>query len=230
MKQIAEIGNWQLPLEVNREEETLKKDIIDAYSLLNDSHSDMIYFFLRLIQEREGFYGDYWRVYKITEILARNFNFSSEEMLELKLGALLRDIGKYSIPADIWEKSGKLTREEYDYVKKHPLQGYEIVKDYVNDNVSKLILCHHEFFNGKGYPLGLKAHDIPLGARIIGLADMYNALRSKRPYRGAFSRDEALEIMNSEKGMKLDPYILEEFWPLVGLVERELADFKIDNL
>ena len=110
------------------------------------------------------------------------------------------------------EKNRKLTEEEYERVKKHPEIAVDIIRSIRNlHSVIPIILHHHERWNGKGYPEGLKGEDIPLESRIIAVADVYHALTSNRPYRKAYSKNEAMEIIKNSSGTDFDPKIVEIF-------------------
>lgn len=130
----------------------------------------------------------------------------SQGMLEnLERGAMLHDIGKIGISDSILRKKAKLTAEEYMIIKSHPKIGAEIIRSvhFLRD-VVPVVLYHHERWDGKGYPSGLKEREIPLLARIVSIADAYQALISDRPYRKAFSKKEALEILKKEAGTHFD--------------------------
>lgn len=145
---------------------------------------------------------------KIGEVL----NLSENEIDLIKLASLLHDLGKIGIIKKILFKNGKLKEEEFDEVKKHPKIAADILRPirYFH-SVIPIILYHHERWNGKGYPEGLKGEDIPLGARIIAVADVYHALISKRPYRKAYSKNKAMEIIKNSSGTDFDPKIVEIF-------------------
>ena len=139
----------------------------------------------------------------------------SEERQQLMLySAPLHDIGKIGIPESILLKKGKLTPEEYETMKKHTLYGYELLKDthsvYLNEG-AKIALTHHEKWDGSGYPAGLKGEEIPIEGRIVGLVDVFDALVSERPYKKAWSREDALEYVVAQNGKHFDPELVELF-------------------
>lgn len=133
--------------------------------------------------------------------------------------ARLHDIGKIAIPDRILQKEGKLTEEEFAIMKTHPQEGAKILKhtlkDLENDTYCEIAydmaMYHHEKYNGAGYPKGIKGEEIPLSARIMAVADVYDALRSKRHYKEGFSKEKAVAIMEESKGSHFDPYIDELF-------------------
>jgi len=132
--------------------------------------------------------------------------------------SVLHDIGKVGIPDDILLKKGFLTEEEFEVMKKHPVIGYDALKnasgdlgsDFFLNMAMDITMYHHERWDGNGYPSGLKGEDIPLCARIVSVADVYDALTSRRPYKEAFSHDKAIEIMQGETG-KYDPELFNLF-------------------
>ena len=132
------------------------------------------------------------------------------DLQELALAGMLIDIGKSKVDHEILNKKGKLSNDEFIEVQKHSIHSYDIIKDYdfISERVKKAVLCHHERMDGSGYPLGLKGDKIPLFARIIGVADVYNALISHRPYRRKKTPFEAIKILESEYMDKLDTSIL----------------------
>ena len=125
--------------------------------------------------------------------------------------------GKDHHAESILEKPGRLTPEEYEIVKKHPVIGADIISvaGFLRDIVP-LILCHHERYDGAGYPRGLKGEEIPLGARIIAVADVYEALTSDRPYHKAISKEEAVVILKEGSGTQFDERILKVFLDVIG--------------
>ncbi len=152
------------------------------------------------------------------EAVAVEMGVTGSEMEALRAAAVLHDIGKLAVPEHILSKPGRLTREEFEKVKIHPVVGAEIL-ERVNFPypVAALVRCHHEKWNGQGYPLGLKGDDIPVGARILAVADTLDALISDRPYRGALPLDEAVSRVIAESGLSFDPRI-------VKIVERIYPD------
>lgn len=134
--------------------------------------------------------------------------------------APLHDVGKITIPDEILLKPAKHTKEEFEVMKSHSQRGYDILKqatefigesdDFLN-NAMDIALYHHEKWDGTGYPYGLKGEDIPLSARLMAVADVYDALRSERPYKKAFSHHEAMDIIVEGKGTHMDPEIVNAF-------------------
>jgi len=135
-----------------------------------------------------------------------------KEIKTLEQGALLHDIGKIATPKSILNKKGKLSDSEYEVVKIHPESGEKILGVVPSfSTIKELVLCHHERVDGSGYPKGLKGDEIPLGARIIAVADVFDAITSDRPYRKALELKEALVIMKKEGEKGLDKKLVGEF-------------------
>lgn len=144
--------------------------------------------------------------------IAREMNFDEEEINEIFGAGLVHDIGKINIPNTILLKVGRLTKEEYDEIKKHPVWGAEILDTSENiDVIVKAVRHHHERWDGHGYPDGLSKTDIPLYSRIIAVADTYDAMTSDRSYKKAVSKDIAIEEIKNNSGEQFDPEIVEIF-------------------
>jgi diguanylate cyclase (GGDEF)-like protein/putative nucleotidyltransferase with HDIG domain len=144
--------------------------------------------------------------------LARASGMRDSEIQGVKTAALLHDIGKLAVPEHILSKPGPLTQEEFQKIRIHPQVGAEIISAVPFPYpVAPLILSHHERWDGKGYPQGLKAEEIPLGARILSVVDYFDALTSDRPYHKAMSHDAAIALLQEESGKALDPTVVEMF-------------------
>jgi diguanylate cyclase (GGDEF)-like protein/putative nucleotidyltransferase with HDIG domain len=156
--------------------------------------------------------------------LARMLGMSENEIQGVRTAALLHDIGKLAIPEHILAKPGPLTPEEFQKVQIHPEVGAEILRSVPFPYpVTPLILSHHERWDGRGYPAGLKEDAIPLGARVVGTADYFVALTSDRPYHKAISREAAVALLQQEAGKALDPRVVDVF---VNALPRLAADIE----
>ena len=153
------------------------------------------------------------RLSEYSVLLGREFDLPHEQLHALKLGGALHDVGKIGIPDAILHKSGKLTEEEYEVIKQHPVIGFNICKPLRSLRlVLPIIRHHHERFDGSGYPDGLKGEEIPVTARILTVVDVYDALRTQRPYKPAFEREKALAILDEESGRGwYDSKVIEKF-------------------
>ncbi len=152
------------------------------------------------------------RVQAYTLRLAQEFDFDTLQLMDLARGALLHDIGKIGVPDGILLKPGKLTPDEWGEIRKHPTIGYEILKGVkFLDRVAWMVLCHHEKYDGTGYPQNIKGDEIPLEARIFAVLDAYDAITSTRPYREAMSPEVARTAIVGNAGTQFDPKVVEEF-------------------
>ena len=144
--------------------------------------------------------------------LARALGMPETEIQGVKTAALLHDIGKLAVPEHILSKPGPLTQEEFQKIRIHPQVGAEIISGVPFPYpVAPLILSHHERWDGKGYPAGLKGDEIPLGARILSVVDYFDALMSERPYHKAMSFDAAIGLLRQESNKALDPRVVQTF-------------------
>jgi putative nucleotidyltransferase with HDIG domain len=129
---------------------------------------------------------------------------------DIERGALLHDIGKIGIPESVLRKPGPLTVREREIVKEHPLVGYEMIEEYrFLHKASRVVLFHHESYDGRGYPYGMKKEEIPLEARIFSIADTLDAITSDRPYRKGQSFQKAFDEIEKGRGTQFDPYIVD---------------------
>lgn len=164
------------------------------------------------------------RVTDLTIQLARMAGIDEDEILHIRRGSLLHDMGKLGIPDSILHKPGPLNEEEWDLMRKHPTFAYEMIApiEYLKKAVD-IPYCHHERWDGSGYPRGLKGEEIPLSARIFAVVDVYDALTSDRPYRSAWSKEKTLEYIANLRGVQFDPQVVDLFFELLesepGLIE-----------
>jgi putative nucleotidyltransferase with HDIG domain len=144
--------------------------------------------------------------------IGKDLKLPPEQMEALRAAAILHDIGKLAVPEHILSKPGKLTREEFEKVKIHPSVGADILERVrFPYPVADIVRAHHEKWNGCGYPAGLKGEAIPLGARILAVADSLDALISERPYHGAIPIEEAITALAAEAGVSFDPKVVKAF-------------------
>lgn len=155
------------------------------------------------------------------ERLAREIGLSDEKIENLKTASLLHDLGKLAVDPGVLFKKGKLTNEEFEHIKKHLIWGADLLRRmYFLEDIVTIMCSHHENYDGRGYPEGIAGESIPLEARILSVADIYEALTADRPYRDAFSTEEAIAIMEYEKGHKLDPGLTDIFLKMIKRGEK----------
>ncbi|MFH1169570.1 MAG: HD domain-containing phosphohydrolase [Chloroflexota bacterium] len=147
------------------------------------------------------------RVTEIALSIGQQLNLAVDELDDLRWGALLHDVGKIAVDPRILNKPGKLTQEEYRHIMTHAIVGPSIVKPLVNNRVVEVILFHHDHYDGTGLDQTLAGEDIPLGARIVAVADAFDAMTSDRPYRAAMSRQEALNELGRCSAIQFDPMV-----------------------
>jgi HD-GYP domain-containing protein (c-di-GMP phosphodiesterase class II) len=158
------------------------------------------------------------RVTEITERLASLLEFDDSALIHVRRGALLHDIGKMGIPDAILLKPDRLTEDEWAIMRKHPEYAYTMLSRiaYLRPALD-IPYCHHERWDGSGYPRGLKGEQIPLAARIFSVVDVWDALTSNRPYRAAWSEEEAIRYIQSQAGNQFDPKVVEVFLKIFNL-------------
>ncbi|HTI44090.1 MAG TPA: diguanylate cyclase [Vicinamibacterales bacterium] len=163
--------------------------------------------------------------------LARAIGMSEHEIRGVKTAALLHDIGKLAVPEHILAKPGPLTPEEFQKVRIHPQVGAGIISAVPFPYpVAPLILSHHERWDGRGYPAGLRDRDIPLGARVLSIVDYFDALTSERPYHQAMSIEGAVSLLQQEAGKALDPQIVETFVRVLPQLRAEVQQLDLARL
>lgn len=189
------------------------KPVIHFRSILDNELSTFTNFILHIIKLYDPTtYAHSERVKKWTVLIAQEMRLPSKEIHELSQAASWHDIGKIEIPNHIINKKGALTEHEYEIVKQHPEIGYQLVKDmHFFKDYLPVIRHHHERMDGKGYPLGLTGSEIPLHARIMCVADSFDAMTSKRSYKKGMSMKEAVEELRRCAGTQFDPEIVEIF-------------------
>lgn len=156
------------------------------------------------------------RVVELSEVLARALGMSEEQLVHFRRGVMLHDIGKLGIPDSILLKEGSLTPEEWAAIHLHPVYGYEMLRDiaYLRPAVN-VPYCHHEQWDGNGYPRGLAGTDIPREARIFAVVDAWDALISERPYHAPWPPCEAVEYLINQSGKQFDPEVVEAFLGII---------------
>ena len=169
------------------------------------------------------------RVCGISEALAREIGLPLYMSEKIRRYASLHDIGKVGVPDKILKKRGKLEPDEWEEMKRHTLYGYELLRAANVDPLAQNIaLCHHERFDGTGYPRGLKGADIPIEAQIVALADVYDALRTRRCYKNEFTVSKAIELIDAERGKHFNPELVDAFHASFGRIRAVRRRFKDD--
>jgi putative nucleotidyltransferase with HDIG domain len=163
----------------------------------------------------QGTEGHTQRVTDVSVLLAQRIGLSDQEIVHVRRGALLHDIGKMGIPDKILLKPGPLSAEEWDIMRQHPVYAYELLSTIPNMERSvEIPYCHHERWDGTGYPRGLKGENIPISARIFAVVDVWDALLSNRPYRPAWSRPDTIAYILEQRGAIFQSEIVDAFMGL----------------
>src|SRR5215212_1459143 len=177
-----------------------------------DSHADLLRRMSALLEARDPYtHGHSRRVARHSERIARELGLPPEQVAKVRAAALVHDIGKINTPRSILTKPERLTEEEFALVKRHPGDGAAMVAAVGDAELSSIVRSHHERIDGTGYPDGLAGADIPIGARIIAVADTFDAITSTRPYRDPRTHKQALDVLRGEAGTPLDADALAAF-------------------
>ena len=204
------------PLELYKISE-LERAFLDR--VVNFKRKNVWFNAIMLIEVLDNFYSyngnetitHFKRVGKLSGFLAKKYTGSQKFANKIEFYSSLHDIGKIGIPDEVLEKSGKLTMDEFEVIKNHTSIGKKLIEKLNLGSVCENIVAyHHEKWNGKGYH-GLENYEIPLEARIVAIADVYDALREKRCYKPSFSHEEAKKIILCEKGSHFDPDLVDVF-------------------
>jgi putative nucleotidyltransferase with HDIG domain len=192
-------------------------DIASRVERLETRFFDIVHRWAQNIESKDPYTrGHCERVAEYACALAREIGLEDLTMFWFRIGALLHDVGKIEVPTEILTKSGPLTAEERAIMERHAAAGAEMLRDIEFPwDVLPMIRGHHERWDGKGYPDRLAGEAIPLTARVLCVADVFDALASDRPYRAAFTRDEALAIMQKDVGKAFDPALFDRFVSVV---------------
>ena len=187
----------------------------DKFFLENQAHlhSDLLYL-IAATDGNEDTVGHSQLVARYTLLLTKALGIDDRAFsVEIERGALLHDIGKIGIPDSILRKPGALTDKEREIIKEHPFLGYDMVEEFLFlRKASRVVLFHHESYDGRGYPYGLKGEEIPLEARIFAIADTLDAITSDRPYRKGNSFRAAFDEIERASGTQFDPAIVDAFF------------------
>jgi len=191
----------------------LNKNIKHSFNLWNGSAGTALEGLNVLLNRRDtGTGGHSLRVLRYAEAIAEELGIQGPELEALRIGALLHDIGKIAIPDSILLKPGSLNRDEWVIMKTHPRLGADLISVVKSlQPAIPIVLHHHEWYNGSGYPDGLMGEEIPLGARIFAVADAFDAMTSVRPYRSAMDVESAIKELKAGSGTQFCPACLQAF-------------------
>ena len=219
---------YQMVIRDITERNRLQKDLIASLENMQKAKSGTILGLAKLAEYRDEETGAHLeRIREYTRVIAIELtqrpeyaSYIDDEYIEdLYFSSILHDIGKVGIPDNILLKPGKLSKEEFDIIKQHPIIGGEVLKNVDREVgqqsflslANEIAFYHHEKWDGTGYPKGLAGEEIPLSARIVCLADVYDALTTKRVYKEAYSHEKARQIIIRYRGTHFDPLIVDAF-------------------
>ena len=207
-------------IRLNRYRKVMKHqaDLLQAHGELQDAYEATLKGWVRALDFRDNETGDHSRrVTLLTVELARLMGMSDSELIHVRRSALLHDIGKIGVPDHILHKPGPLTEDEWVIMRKHPQFAHDMLApiEYLRSALD-IPFCHHERWDGTGYPRGLKGEQIPLIARIFAVVDVWDALSSDRPYRKAWPYEKIVEHMRQQSGTHFDPKAVELFLQMMG--------------
>jgi putative nucleotidyltransferase with HDIG domain len=194
---------------------------------LEDRFYDIVSAWARSIESKDAYtLGHCERVADYACAVARALNFDETTLFWFRMGALLHDVGKIAVPTELLNKPGRLTPEERALMESHPVAGVELLKDVAFPwDVLPMVRSHHERWDGAGYPDRLVGEAIPLDARVLAVADVFDALTTDRPYRPAFTRAQALQMMREDSGKAFDPKVFAAFEKIMSeLMEQAAAE------
>lgn len=190
---------------------------------IDDTQKELIYTLGEIAESRSLETGNHVkRVSLISAYLARKLNLSSRQISLIGLAASMHDLGKLAIDDRILNKPGKLTNDEFEIIMKHSALGHEILRHSSRDLLQLAAVIaheHHENYDGTGYPRGLRGEEIMLESRIVTLVDVYDALSIKRVYKDSWLKQDILKFIDSERGKKFDPYIVDVFFSNLEEIE-----------
>jgi HD-GYP domain-containing protein (c-di-GMP phosphodiesterase class II) len=186
----------------------------------NQNLVESIFAFAKTLEVKDHYTGEHTeKTVKYATDIASALALTRHEIDTIRQAAILHDLGKVGISENILNKKSKLTKKELEEIRRHPSIAADILRPvHILNAIIPLILHHHERWDGKGYPDGLKGEEIPVGARIVAIADVYQALISNRPYRKAFSKKDAIKIIEDASGTQFDPKIAGIF---LGIIKKE---------
>jgi response regulator RpfG family c-di-GMP phosphodiesterase len=208
-------------------ERKLRRELEAAMQAEHEAHKNAMFMLAAAVEARDGLTGSHLhRVQRYAEAIGREVGLGEEVLDELSYSSVMHDVGKLLVADAVLGKPGKLSEEEWVQMRRHPEYGAQILGDREFFRTARQIaLCHHERWDGTGYPRGLKADAIPLAARITSVADVFDALTTKRPYKEAWTDEAALAELRAQAGRSFDPQIVAIFMALyeAGVIDRVRA-------
>lgn len=219
-----ETSNLILRIDLERKVDERTQFLYQSMQKLQKAMSGIVTAMTNTVETRDPYTANHQRrVKNLAEAIASKIGFSREQQDAVKVAAIMHDLGKICIPAEILSKPSRLTTNEFNLIKEHPQRAYDIIKEIEFPwEIATIIKQHHEKLDGSGYPLGLKGNDILPESRVITVADVVEAMASHRPYRPALGVEKALEEIKQNTGKFYDPIAADA---CVSLFENEKFSF-----
>lgn len=209
---------WMCEVRDRRRMQLINDELVSTYEELKESNIAAMKVLIMSEEARDAYTsGHSKRVTGYAVTIAKKMGLSESQVRHIRYAGYLHDIGKIGISDAILNKEGRLTDEEWQVIRKHPDMALEILNPLKFLPEEKVIIKHHhERYDGKGYPDGLSGKDIPLGARILSVADSFDAMNSKRPYRDALSKEKIISELKFARGAQLDPLVVDIFLTMLN--------------
>lgn len=211
--------------------QTLENAVVEATKQILDREQETLFRLAKAGEYRDSDTGNHvLRMAKYSRLIAEGLGLTSERCQMIEIAAPMHDIGKIGIPDKILLKPGKLTQDEFSIMQNHPSIGHKMLHNSLSKFIAlaaDISLGHHEKFDGSGYPNGLAGKTIPIESRIVAVADVYDALTSVRPYKEAWTKEQALDYLTANKGAHFDPECVDAFLSQFGkvrLIQQQLKD------
>jgi two-component system response regulator RpfG len=221
---------------VKRRARSLEQQVLSNLHEIEQREREILFRLAKATESRDNGTGAHLeRMARYSGLIAEAIGLPDEEVRMIEAAAPLHDIGKISVPDSILNKPGPLTDEEMTIMRRHPLHGYEVLRDSPSRFVqvgAEIALRHHERWDGSGYPDGLMGENIPLSARIVAIADVLDALTTKRPYKRAWSMEESMDHLRENSGKMFDPRLIDalvENLERAEEIRRYFAPFETDS-
>ncbi|MDF2815317.1 MAG: response regulator [Paenibacillus sp.] len=213
------LKNRFLHLQLQQHNQLLEQKVMERTSELEKAQFEILRILARSAEYRDDVTGEHThRVGKLSGLTARALGLSEEQVQQIESAATLHDIGKIGIPDTILLKPGKFSPDEFDRMKAHTSIGASIIGDAsfpILRAAAEIAMCHHEKWDGTGYPRGLKGEQIPLFARIVAITDFFDALSHERPYKSAWSIEDVLNEIRAQREIHFDPLVTDAFLSII---------------
>lgn len=218
----------RIGIKATKLEEKVKRDA----QVLTDSERETLFVLAKTADHKDPDTGMHiMRVANYSKLLAEFIHADKDLVEMIYYCAPLHDVGKVGIPDRILQKQGKLTEEEFSIMKQHTVIGFDILDNTRSKYLAvgkKIAISHHEKYNGTGYPYGLAGEEIPIEGRIVAIADVFDALLSRRPYKKPWGFNEAADYMVFQKGLHFDPVMVEAFVENIGRIREVFENYRDD--